>query len=173
LPRLSAPQFSLRTLLLLMAAASVLFAVMAAVGARWSAVLVWFLVLISLHVVGNFWGSKVGRKGARLSHPGDPPPLTPARPAYAPSTRLRRHAGLATTTLGVTGSGSVIGGLVGGGLLWSAPPGATGLLGFTVGTGSAAVVGGFLGFLASSFLDVTLRAFSEASRGGDLSADAD
>jgi hypothetical protein len=37
-----------------------------------------------------------------------------------------------------------------------------GVSGWLVGTASSAVVGGFVGFLLSSFLDMTFRALSQA-----------
>jgi hypothetical protein len=165
LPRLRAPQYSLRTLFWFVSAASALFAVMSVVGALWSSAIVWLLVLVAVHVAANAWGSRVGRRGARLTLPDDGPPIARAAPhAFAPSTRLRRNVALAGTTLATTCLGAGLGAGTGAMLLWATPPGPAGWAGFVVGTLSAAVVGGFLGFLTSSFLDVALGALGEASR---------
>lgn len=63
-PRL--PRFGLRTLLIGMAVLSALFAVMERLGPVWSLLLIWSLVLIAGHVVGNAWGSQAFRsRGSR------------------------------------------------------------------------------------------------------------
>src|SRR5690348_14094405 len=49
-------QIGLRTLFVLMALISVLLMIMGMVGLVWSIVLLWFLLLVSAHVVGNSWG---------------------------------------------------------------------------------------------------------------------
>jgi hypothetical protein len=65
----------------------------------------------------------------------------------------------------VTGMGSLIGGLIGGLALALLSFERAGYTGIIVGTISAAMVGGFLGFLTSTFAEIALRAWKEALGG--------
>ncbi len=65
-------------------------------------------------------------------------------------------------------AGGVLGTTV---LLWLVGWGEIGYPSLIVGGVSGTVIGGFVGFLASSFLEVALRAWSEALNGSRLSAE--
>jgi hypothetical protein len=168
LPAPSAPpQFSLRSLLLWIAGLSVLFAVMAAVGARWSVLVAWFALLAAAHVAANSWGSRVGRRRGHFGPSDDPSdhPLravTP-RPTFAPTSRLRERVGLGRGMWIATSLGAALGAAAGGFLLWPARVSPMIVVGYFIGVLSAAAIGAFLGFLGSSFLDVALKAWAEAA----------
>jgi hypothetical protein len=169
--RLSEPvlpfQFRLRTMFVLVAAACGLFAVMQVVGAVWSAILVWFLILIVAHVTANFWGTRVA----------------PAAGQFRPLEQELDHERLQREGVGVSATGAVrlsesslpgwpmyvvtiigavVGGCIGGTALVLLSFERAGYTGVVVGTVSASVVGGFLGFLTSTFAEIGLRAWNEA-----------
>jgi hypothetical protein len=60
---------------------------------------------------------------------------------------------------------ALVGGALGSGLLWIVGWGRMDYGSLLIAGISASVIGGFLGFLASSFLEVSLRAWSDALRG--------
>lgn len=168
-------QFRLRTLLLAVALFSALFAVMDIVGALWSVVLVWFLLLVGAHVAANAWGTKVGRRGQadRLQEDTDQRPSDPSNAAVRrclrvppmTSSRLRQSTRLGRTMYVISGVGALIGAAVGTALLAVICLRHVGLAGLLVGGISSAVLGGFFGFLTSSFISVAGPALLEASRG--------
>lgn len=155
-----------------MACLSVLFSVMSLVGPMWSTILVWFLVLVAAHVVGNSWGSR--------SWPADRTPLQEAEEHAGaqgfsftsgpcpdvPATQLREATKLGWIMPLAAAGGAVLGGAIGVGfLLWLGFE-QVGYAGITVGGCSAAVVGGLAGFLASSFVSVARGAWQEAVETG-------
>ncbi len=157
---LSPPRFTLRTLLIVMTLCGGLFALMSAIGALWSVGLLFFTLLIGGHVLGNSLGTRL-RDGER---PGPPPRLrenvVPALATVAPQrlaerTRLSRLA----MALGLLGGvvGAFLGGMGSANLYPEAGPGAV-----TLGTLSAGVLGGLIGFAASSFVLVVRAAWREA-----------
>jgi hypothetical protein len=163
-------QFSLRTLFLWTSALSVLFAIMAAVGARWSVLIGWFVLLIAAHVAANAWGSRAARRRRALGPNGDssdsPLPAVSQQPTFAPTTRLGSVGGPGRGMVVVTVTGALAGLAIGGFLLWPSRPLPILIGGFCIGALSAAAVGGFVGYLASSFLDIALRAWAEAAQAG-------
>jgi hypothetical protein len=165
-------QFGLRALLLAMACLSVLFSVMSLVGPMWSTILVWFLVLVAAHVVGNSWGSR--RWPADRTLPAEADELAGAQSLRfasgscpnVPATQLCEATKLGWMMPLAAGSGAVLGGAIGVGfLLWLGFE-QVGYAGITVGGCSAAVVGGLAGFLASSFVSVARGAWQEAVETG-------
>lgn len=159
-------QFGLRTMFLLMASVSVLLMIMGLVGIVWSSVLVWFLLLVSAHVVGNSWGKRerahaAGRGDSeRIEHVDRPAPLE-ADPA---AVRLRQPAVFYWLDYAVIGAAAVLGGGLGGSALWAAYSDQSGYSAIVVGAVSSAVIGGFLGFLCVTCARVALWAVSDALR---------
>lgn len=162
------PQFSLRTLLFAVAVCGILSLVMGKLGPVWSVVLAWFLFLGAVHVCGNFWGGQLRHHSQRLD-PDDGPPVYAAlrdgpRPQAAPSTRLRATAQLGQIRIIASTAGAMLAGTgatLGLSLLaWDE----AGYSGVAVGGCSAAILGGLVGFLASSFLAVFLGAWGQATR---------
>ncbi|MGH6741570.1 MAG: hypothetical protein ACREDY_21520, partial [Bradyrhizobium sp.] len=137
------------------------------VGVVWSAVLVWFLILVLAHVTANFWGTRVA-PGAGLACPVDDEPDSQGSrnnlvvgPTVG-AVRLSESARPGWPMFVVTALGAVVGGCIGGVALVLLSFERAGYTGVVVGTLSAAVVGGFLGFLTSTFAEIALRAWSEA-----------
>lgn len=152
----------------LVAGLSGLFAVMHVIGPVWSAILVWFLLLAIAHVTANFWGTRIAPRESRApAADSQPDSATPVRQSTAATGAVRlsesRRPGwpmLVTTVVGV-----LVGGTLGSVALVFLCFDGAGYAGVTVGTVSAAVVGGFLGFLTSSFAEIALRAWKEALSG--------
>lgn len=161
-------QFRLRTMLALVAGLSGLFAVMHVIGAVWSAMLVWFLILALAHVTANFWGTRIAPCESR-SPVSDLPPDS-AGPANQTVTatgavRLSESRRPGWPMLIITAVGALAGGTLGCTALVLICLDRAGYAGVILGTASAAVVGGFLGYLTSSFAVIALRAWKEALSG--------
>jgi hypothetical protein len=161
------PQFGLRTLLLTVTALSILFAVFAAVGPMWSAMLAMVFSLVGLHVAGNALGTRLRDDAPRLVEidkpvgTEDPAPLQMA-PEFPAATRLQEHASIdyhcwiaaaAGALLGASIGGICVAGLVGERLT---------LPGLLLGITSSAMLGGLFCFLASSLFLVARTAWQEA-----------
>ncbi|HEV3022783.1 MAG TPA: hypothetical protein VGX76_09950 [Pirellulales bacterium] len=163
-------QFGLRTMLLWVAALAALFAVLGKVGPVWQAVIVWLLVLAAVHVLANTWGSRIG---AARHHPepasddksGEAKSVAPCPPRFAPATRLCETARLGRTPMTVTLVGVLVGGSLGTLVFALVSWERSGYGGVIVAGISSAVVGGFLGFLSSSFLQTAVQALREAAKG--------
>ena len=162
-------QFGLRGLFVAMACLSALFATMGVVGPMWSTILVWFLVLALAHATANRWGSQ----GWNLGDAAPPAELNdgatlraaPTPPDDVPATQLGEAAKLGWTMSIAAGGAALLGGAVGTAFLVCLGIDRIGYAGIAVGGASAAVVGGFLGFLASSFVSVARGAWQEAVAG--------
>ena len=151
------------------AALSALFAVMGAVGMVWSVILVWFLLLVVAHVTANAWGTRAGR---RAVPPLRDEPTEPAPPvehcgivSAGAAARLRETKRPGWPMIVVTALGALVGGSLALAALVVLSLERSGYAGVVVGTVSAAAVGGFLGFLASSFAEVARHAWQEAVEG--------
>jgi hypothetical protein len=158
-------------MLWLVVAASGLFAVMQFIGAVWSAILLWFLVLVLAHVTANFWGTRIApgatehgldEEGTDRSHNGQGEHVANAAIG---AVRLSESVRPGWPMFVVTAAGALIGGTLGGVSLSLLSLEQAGYTGVMVGTLSAAVVGGFLGFLTSTFSQIALRAWNEAVGG--------
>lgn len=162
-------QYGLRTMFAGVALLSVLFAVMDAVGIVWSVVLVWFLLLAVAHVTANAWGTKTGRRVVPM--PDDDavqcPPFSEPQGmvTFGDAARLRQTTRLGWPLIVLTAVGACAGGGLALAALMLLSLSRVGYAGVAVGTLSAATVGGFLAFLASSFVEVAGRAWQEAARG--------
>lgn len=159
-------QFSLRTLMLWMALACGLFAILSRVGPLWSAAIIWFLILVAGHVLGAVWGSHAKRmKTSPEICENDSlalPSVLPVR--FARATRLREKSPLGWIMPTVTGVAALLGATAGGFVLIALHVGKINFAGLAMGIVSAAILGGFFGFLTSSFVEVSARAFREAAR---------
>src|SRR4051812_41038018 len=97
-PEIRFPRYGLRTLMAVVAAAAVLFAVMGTIGPLASAVLLMALAVVGLHVVGNAVGTSLRDSAPRRAI--DPPDAEIAdRPAARihvdmPVSQLRRRTPL-------------------------------------------------------------------------------
>jgi hypothetical protein len=158
------PQFGLRTLLLLVTACGVLFALAqwlhpAAVG-----LLAFLIVSIFCHVAGNAIGTRLRAIGDKPQDAGEQP-RTIERPHdrdFAPPTMLSRRQRLGWLVLVATSIG-ITAGAIGGGL-WtfvaSAGPPAIGNI--AAGIVAFAVLGGMAAFLTMGFAQVLLTAMWQA-----------
>lgn len=153
-------QFRLRTLMLVVTACGAALAVMNAIGPVWSAIAIFFALLVMLHVVGNALGTRLREEAtANAALESDPPPVFPAENfAPPPAKRLALHKPLGwgiavVTAIGVLGGGTL------GEILFTGHATHAGLI---VGTISAGILGGFAAFVASSFLRVGLAALWQA-----------
>lgn len=147
---------------------SVLFAVMGAVGVVWSVILLWFLLLVVAHVTANAWGTRASRRGARpqpveVTDEGPAPLRHPGQLTFEGAARLRETKRPGWPMFVVTTAGALSGGALASTALMLLSLERAGYTGVVVGAISAATVGGFLGFLASSFLDVAGHAWQEAA----------
>jgi DNA-binding transcriptional MerR regulator len=159
------PQFSLRALLGLVAVAAVICFLATVVSALWAVIIGWFVLLVIGHVLGNWLGRTIGRKPVTpeqtAERPSSDQPLV-----FAPPSRLWHRAILGRAPFVSAGLSAVLGSVLGIAFVLNRPepPSWTGLV---VGALSAAVIGGLLGFLVSSFLTVGLRALHEACGGSE------
>ena len=162
-------QFRLRSMLMLVAALSGLLAIMQLIGAVWSAILVWFLLLVLAHVTANFWGTHVAPSAGRRPSDGEPDGLIATGPSHSASVigavRLSESLRPGWPMFAITATGAVVGGTLGSIALFLLNFDQAGYAGVAVGSISAAIVGGFLGFLTSSFVSIGLRAWKEALSG--------
>jgi hypothetical protein len=155
-------------LLLWVAAIGALFAVLREVGPVWQAVIVWFLVLVAVHVAANVRGSRLGarRRQSESDARGAPREPTAAKligPRFAQTTRLGGTARLGRAPLAMTLLGVLVGGSLGTTVFASVSWERSGYAGVFVAGLSSAVVGAFLAFLSSTFLQTAVQAFREAA----------
>ena len=160
---LGPPRFTLRTMLLAVTALGCLFGVMTALGSLWSIAILFFGCLVAGHVIGNSVGTRL-RDGAPRHERFTPAPfgerVGAAYSSTAQGSGLSRRGRLSRITLVMTFGGAVAGAFLGTGLAAIYPE--AGAPAVALGVVSSAVLGGFVGFLASSFLSVTLKAWREA-----------
>jgi hypothetical protein len=178
-PALKPPQFSLRTLLLLVTAFAVLFALVNVLPPMILAGLVFLLLSIFAHVAGNVIGTRLrdigGRPGERrLNGPDEALSIGGAgTPRCAPPTELSRRQSLGWPILVVTSAGAICGAIGGG--FWTAW--LTGnhitALALSIGSIACCVLGGFAAFLAFSFAQVGLGALRQAMAGAAPSSAED
>jgi hypothetical protein len=164
---LEPPRFSLRTLLLAMTALGCLFGLLTAVGNSWSLLILFFLSLATAHVLGNSLGTKLRDGSIHLRSTTSPTAESASekligRELLTPS-RLSQHIGPSRVTPVMAFVGAAAGAFVGGAGLAGVYPEA-GAAAVTLGVVSSAILGGFAGFMASSFLSVMRSAWSEALR---------
>jgi hypothetical protein len=145
---------------------------MSAAGLLWSTVLLLFLSLVLGHVLGNSLGTRLRDQASRqvahdrASRTREPPDVI--RLNVDAPRQLTGRARLNRMTLVMSAAGAVVGAQIGGvgvaAIYPQAPIGAA-----LLGVVSSAVLGGFAGFLATSFLWVVRQALAEAHRGSAAS----
>ncbi len=121
------------------------------------------LALVAAHVVGNALGTKLRDNVSRelnLDMPRRRIRLPPVSREQR-SRRLHEHTPLGRLILVISVGGALMGGILGGLSLaaWTRAS----VAGWIVGTISSAVLGAFFGFLLASFLDMSIRAWWQAS----------
>jgi hypothetical protein len=158
------PQFGLRTLLLIVTACGVLFAL-----ANWLEPIAWVGVLllvssVTLHVAGNAIGTRLRQLGDRPPDAQmESPALRGRRPLeFAPVTRLSLRQSLGWSIVLATALGTLVGGAGGGVWTWISSRGPAGLLQLAVGVIAFAVLGGLAAFGAAAFTQVLLGAMWQA-----------
>ncbi len=174
-PALKPPQFSLRTLLLLMTAFAVLFALVNVLPPMIIVGLVFLVLSIFAHVAGNAIGTRLRDLGGRptelrLENPNEPGAAQTASPRCAPRTELSRRQPLGWPILVATSAGAVAA-AVGGGI-WTAALTGNQVTALAVSIGGIAcgVLGGFASFLAFSFAQVGWGALRQAMSAGSAEA---
>lgn len=168
-PGLRPPQFRLSTILWWVAGLCVIFALMPRIGPYGSFVLILGTAAVALHVIGNALGTQLRENGdTLLDEAGRPLPrrrrIPPEQRHFAPTTTLGAKGSLGFTLLVLTSAGAIVGAIGGGAALaLLMGPGAS-IPSLAVAILSSGVLGGFLGFLTSSFTQVLFGAIRHASR---------
>lgn len=176
-PALKPPQFSLRSLLLLMTLCAIVFSLVNVLPPMVLGGLVFLMLSIFAHVAGNAIGTRLRDNGSQHGNADDAPQGetwrsgTPETPRYAPQTKLGQRQSLGWPVFAATGTGLFLGG--GGGGIWtaSASAGDAAELSILVAVVAFAVLGGFAAFLAFSFAQVGLGALRQALGGSRAGAD--
>jgi hypothetical protein len=157
-------QFQLRTLFIAVTALAVVFAATRYGGWPWLLAAATLASLLSAHVVGNVVGTRLRDEvSPRLNAKPNPH----SRECEKMRVRVVKRSLHERTPLGrlirfITCGAALVGALLGGGalFLWTRATPA----GWLVGTLSSSVVGGFVGFLLASFLEMTIRAWWHAAK---------
>jgi hypothetical protein len=151
------------------AALGLLFAAMTAAGAIGALLLLLLVLSIMAHVAGNVIGTRLRTIGS-TPDPAEKgvqrrPPRVVFQHEYAPATALCRRTAMSRMMIGATITGAVICGACGGAVLIWLTWGEVNLPTALVAVGSSTVLGGFLGFMTSSFTQIAGGAWREAGRG--------
>ena len=166
------PQFGLRSLFATTTGCCLLLGITRWFGPIASLSAAFVAAMIGLHVAGNLLGARL-----RASSSADPDvdahspdhamagfsPTTPTSLPSFPVQRLAKRTGLTWTMAVCSVLGAAVGGGIGSLLLTSFGDLALTWPGLSLGVGSAAVLGAFAGFLATSFFTTTLGAIGEAT----------
>jgi amino acid transporter len=159
------PQFTLRALMLGVAVVAGLLGLITTVSPLWSVIVVWFVILVVGHVLGNWLGTTINRQRRAEEQDSE----RPSHPAvhFAPTSRLRHHVVLGWTMFISAAASALVGCCLGVLYLTRYSEFADRLTpsGLLVGALSSTVIGGLFGFLTSSFLTVTACALHEACGG--------
>ena len=139
-----------------------LLGLMREIGPLGSVGLCFLLMLVVLHIAGNALGTSLREEtnrelAANEQHPR--PTAAPVHVANSPS-RLRERTPLGWLVFSLTAIGAALGGSLGS--LAYAYWTDVNTAGLIVGSLSAAILGGFFGFLASSFSKIIYRAWRQA-----------
>jgi hypothetical protein len=164
---LAPPQFGLRTLLLLVTACAVLFAlahaqILSPIGA---AGLVLLALSIFCHVAGNCIGTRLRSIGDHSDCPEKPGQSKIRRPEpheFAPATHLSQRRSLGWIIVIATFGGIILGGLGGGFWTFLNSRGPIGATNVAVGVIAFATLGGIASFAVVSFTQVLLGAIWQA-----------
>lgn len=166
-PPLRPPQFSLRSLLLLVTLCAIVCALANVLPPMAIAGLVFLIVSVFAHIAGNAIGTRLRENGSRRVDANDAPIIGakdpgPAAPRCAPPTKLSERQSLGWPALAATFTGLLIGG--GGGGIWTfrmfGPHVAE--ISVVVAVLAFAALGGFAAFLAFGFAQVGFGALRQA-----------
>ncbi len=156
-------QFRLRTLLFAVALVSIVLAVLTRLTAAWGWGLLLGASLVAAHVFANAWGTRQ-RQAPSASDPERPASLADRPLAFAPNSHLIDSTRVGWLSIVVTVAGAIICGSLGSWALARAYAATDGYAGVVVGGISAGVLGGFVGFLCSTFYDHSRRALRDATQ---------
>ncbi|MDA7977513.1 MAG: hypothetical protein MPJ50_01930 [Pirellulales bacterium] len=176
-------QFSLRTLMIAVAAIASLLAILLVVNTLTAVLLVWFALLVFCHVAANAWGSKTNRreitpsndglsrgalKGNRQITRGTAAALQAAETelacAQVPPSHLSHRRALSWWLFLPIPAGAILGAYAGIVILFGGLENVSDWKTLAVASISSAALGGFSAFLVSSFLGVALLALFDAQR---------
>jgi len=163
---LKLPQFSLRTMFLVVALLGLLFALMGLIGPMASGALLLALAVVGLHVAGNVVGTTLRNNApvAPRQTIEDPPrvALVPAVPQRdLPPSRLSQKTGLGRFNGLCAGLGAIAGSAIGSTILEYS--GDITVRGMVVVFISSGVLGAIFGLLFGCFLGMSLSAWWQAS----------
>ena len=167
-PALRRPQFTLATLFWIISGCGLLFAAMIAVGPLGAFALLLLVLAIVAHVAGNSLGTQlrqIGDKNDSHDAPAKPRWRAVAEHEFVPETQLCRRTSISRTMIGFTIAGAVLLGVVGSAALFWLTWGQVNLPTAIVAIGSSCVLGGFVGFMCSSFAQIAGGAWWQARRG--------
>jgi RsiW-degrading membrane proteinase PrsW (M82 family) len=168
-------QYNLRTLFAAVAILAAVFASGRYGGSAGLMAAATVAALIAAHVVGNALGTRLRDEVSPHFNP-QPPTESPRKDTRRVPTTFGERRLHQRTPLGriihITSGGAALVGAVLGGLALAVWTDAT-PVGWLVGTVSSAVLGAFFGFLLASFLEMTLRAWWQASEGQERERERD
>ena len=133
----------------------------------------WGLALLVLavfaHVAGNSLGTKLRDNGDQTATDNRKSGKAflgrkIRRNEFAPTTNLSQRSSLGITTIITTGTGAILGVILGGGFLALANLERLNWASLTVAGVASGVIGGLFGFLISGLVHVTLVAYFQAMR---------
>ena len=163
------PQFTLRTLLLLITLFAAFFALVNLVHPLVICGLALLAILVAAHVAGNVIGTRLREIGDQpASNDGEAISARSRdrkvdRGSFAPPSDLARKSSLGLPVLIVTAAGVLVGGM-GGGVWGFVSAGSEGWLNITVGSVAVGFLGGFASFAVYSFTQVLMGAWTQAAR---------
>jgi len=159
------PQFGLRTLLLLVAAAACLLALRQWISPLAISLLVLLAASVFCHVAGNAIGTRLRQIGdSRDKVPACevPLPAAPLAEEFAPATRLSERRSLGSAILIAASIGLTSGAIGGGFWTFVAGHGHAGALNIAVGVIAFGVLGGLASFAVVGFFQVLAGAIWQA-----------
>lgn len=162
---LAPPQFGLRTLLLLVTAFAILFALTQAeiLSPMAAAGLVLLALSIFCHVVGNCLGTRLRSIGDHPDRPIAEPNFRKPQPhEFAPATHLSQRKSLGWIIVIATFGGVLLGGVGGGVYTLLTSRGLIGATNIAVGVIAFATLGGIISFAVVGFTQVLGSAICQA-----------
>ena len=158
------PQFGLRTLLGMMTACGMLFALAQWLHPAAVALLAFLIVSVFCHVAGNAIGTRLRQIGG-AAEPQDAVPKAIERPRphhFAPPTVLSRRQSLGWIILVATSVGVLSGAIGGGYWTFLASAGPADVTSIATGVIAFAVLGGLAAFMTIGFVQVLVMSVRQA-----------